>query len=228
MTSEFSPEGVGHPEDIQGKGMLLREWKIYRPVHLGYFHWVMGGLVAFLIIGRLAITHTEGSAGGAATFFEFFSVAVPFGWIFTFHPYVYVYRISSEGGELQHWLHSPNWLGTFGVVVAVIYVFLAIAAVAVTGSIGMLAGSAILGFLIALKLAGYEPPEPEREDVLWSKCDLILVDRRRKMVVAGYKDQPMLGFVMLVRRKELDALVDLMRTVMPAAECREQGWEWHR
>ena len=144
MTFEVSPERAGHPENVHEQGMLLREWKIYRPVHLGYFHWVMGGLVAVLIIGRLVINHTQYSEGEVATFFEVFSVAAPFSWIFTFHPYVYVYRISSEGGELQHWLHSPNWLGTFGAVVAVIYVFLTIAAVAVTGSIGMLAGSAML------------------------------------------------------------------------------------
>ena len=107
-----------------------------------------------------------------------------------------------------------------------LYVVLAITAVVITGSFGLAAGSAIVGLFVGLYLAGYEPPAPLHNQAVWEDYDLLLVDRRRKIILVGYKNQPMLGYAMLVSRKELNGLIDLMKSLMPTAEYREHRSGW--
>jgi len=56
--------------------------------------------------------------------------------------------------------------------------------------------------------------------------DLVLVDRKRKMLIASSQGNPTVGFEIHVEKHKIDEVVALLKTLMPNAEFREEEWEW--
>lgn len=87
------------------------------------------------------------------------------------------------------------------------------------------AGPAGICIAAAIKLLNWENPV-EHYSTDWARYDLVFIDRKRKMVVPSFQDNPLAGFEVHLEKSRIDDFVAFLKTVIPDAEFREAEWKW--
>lgn len=148
------------------------------------------------------------------------------GWAFVKYPFIYKYRIYNEGVICHHGLWEPR-LGVKAAKYLLGFMMLALLVFTVyAGSILMLFGGVGITLLAGLGMLSREPEELRCRQTKWCHHDLIVVDRHQKLVVAVYKDRHWGGFELVVRKKDIEPTVALLRTLIPNARVIERSWRW--
>lgn len=86
-------------------------------------------------------------------------------------------------------------------------------------------GPAGIIVIAAIRLLNWETPV-EHHVTDWACYDLVIIDRKRKMVVPSFQDNPLAGFEIHVEKHRIDELVAFLKSVIPDAEFREAEWKW--
>ncbi|WP_426116746.1 hypothetical protein [Pseudomonas sp. DSP3-2-2] len=89
----------------------------------------------------------------------------------------------------------------------------------------MLTGPGLMVIAASSKLMTFENPVAQHT-TKWSSRDLVLVDRKRKMLIASSQRNPTVGFEIHIEKRKIDEVVGLLKTLIPNAEFREEEWKW--
>ena len=139
---------------------------------------------------------------------------------------IYSYILTQDGVHVEDWQDYASFTPYIFKGIAITFFVAVLTMVAMEPSfIWMLAGPGAMAFAASSKLMTFENPVRQRTKK-WSRYDLVLVDRKRKMIVTSYQNNTMAGFEIHVEKRKIDEVAALLKTLMPDAEFREEEWEW--
>ena len=205
----------------------LQAWEISRPLYCGrWFNqccWVLSIFVFWLgVYLEVEMSEPNLFTGG--------SVGVIAFWLLFKTPYIYKYRLHVKGAVRYDCVWQSEPLILAAKIFAVFCIVVTIAIALLMGSIFALVGVGGMGFMAAIGILNRKPAKTDRLRTCWSRHDRIFVDKHQKLVVVGYRDKQRCfdGFELVVDKKEMQPLVELLQTLMPQADVVNRKWVWHR
>jgi len=139
---------------------------------------------------------------------------------------VYNYRFTEFGCEVDYWLNLPKSGATLFKALSIFIFICILSMISIDPSlIWIAAGPAGITIISAIKLLHWEN-SVEHHSTDWARYDLVFIDRKRKMVVPSFQDNPLAGFEVHLEKDKIDEFVAFLKTVIPNAEFREAKWEW--
>lgn len=139
---------------------------------------------------------------------------------------LFKYRIHEDGGHMAYRLYFPKYAGVFLKTFAIFTFISILSMISIDPSlIWITAGPAGITIIAAIKLLNWEDPV-EHHSTDWARYDLVFIDRKRKMVVPSFQDNPLAGFEVHLEKAKIDEFVAFLKTVIPHAEFREAKWQW--
>ena len=200
----------------------IKQWTIFRAIYYG--RWARA--IFWVIVLICFFTGWWNGVRMNVELLEDLLFFILIGWAFVKYPVIYRFRLYSEGAIC----HSGFWEPRLGIKLAKYLLgFMMLALLVFTiyaGSILMLFGGVGITLFAGLAVLSREPEELSCRETKWCFHDLIIIDRHQKLVVVGHKDKRWDGFEFPVRKKDIEPLVALLRSLMPQAEVIELSWHW--
>lgn len=139
---------------------------------------------------------------------------------------LFKYHINELGGSIAYQLYYPKYAGFFFKGLAIFTFISILSMISIDPSlIWIAAGPAGITVAAAIKLLNWENPV-KHHSTDWARYDLIFIDRKRKMVVPSFQNDPLAGFEVHLEKSRIDEFVAFLKTVIPDAEFREAEWKW--
>lgn len=140
---------------------------------------------------------------------------------------VFHYRLTTDGAEVEHYLYFPDWTGSLfrGTALGILLLFFAIAVF--TGSLLFMLGPVAMAIAAALRLLSWKN-EVTSYFSPWAGYDLVIIDRRQRMLVVSCVAQPAFGLQLRCPDDAaLEQHLQLLRSTLTApVTYLEEPWPW--